>query len=524
MKKYILSIVIGSLLFVSCKKWLGTNTDPATPQKVAPHILLPPIFNQMERGLAGDYRYIGRYVQNWGINTSNDVIERHGYLRNSDAMGEIWRTVYYGMGDNITLMIEQAEAEQKWEFVGVGHALRAWGWQTAADYHGDIIVKQAFEKGRFIFEYDPQDTAYAEVRRLCMLALEYFNKTDGKLGIEASFPSADLIYKGDINKWKKFVYGILARNGHNLANKSSYNPDEVIGYVNQSVESNTDNFMIPHPAAPNSDNSNHYGPAKIPSIYPSLSGVYVQGNMIAQLVNGTIFNGVIDPRAPIMLVASPDGNYRGVRPGQGDPNRLTVPAGTTNLNPTEIPNIYGIKSGLTPPVGTGRYIFRDNVAFPVMTFPEMEFIKAEASFRKGNPTVAYASFKSGISASMDMAGVTAANKTTYLASAAVPQTAAALTLRDIMLQKYIALWAFGILETWNDMRRYKYDTSIYRGYTLLPEPSYSTGTLFEDNLGKLAYRVRPRYNSEYVWNFDALKKVGGDRIDYHTIEPWFIKP
>ncbi|HUR11443.1 MAG TPA: SusD/RagB family nutrient-binding outer membrane lipoprotein [Flavitalea sp.] len=521
MKKYIVAIAILSLLFISCKKWLGTNTDPATPQNVAPHILMPPLFNQMERGLAGDYRYIGRYVQHWGLNTTNDPIERHGYTRNSDAMGEIWRTVYYGMGDNISLMIEGANEEKKWEFVAAGYALRAWGWQMASDYHGDIILTQAFEKGRFIFDYDSQETVYAEVRRLCTLALEYFDKTDGKLGVEAQFPSADLIFGGNVGKWKKFIYGILARNGQNLANKSVYNADAVISFVNQSLSSNADNFLIPHPASPNSDNSNHYGPAKIPSIYPSLSGSYVQSNMIAQLLNGTIMNGVVDPRAPIMLVASPDNSYRGVKPGQGDPNRN---ASTTIINPTEIPNIYGIKSGVTPPVGTGRYLFRDNVSFPVMTYAEMEFIKSEAYYKKGDLGNSLIALKAGIGASMDFAGVTATNKSTYLASAAVPQTAAVLTLRDILLQKYIALWGYGTLETWNDMRRYHYDTSVYRGYTLLPEPSYSTGTLFEDNLGKLAYRVRPRYNSEYVWNLDALKKVEGDRIDYHTIEPWFIKP
>jgi hypothetical protein len=50
------------------------------------------------------------------------------------------------------------------------------------------------------------------------------------------------------------------------------------------------------------------------------------------------------------------------------------------------------------------------------------------------------------------------------------------------------------------------------------------GGLFVDNGGKMPYRVRPRFNSEYVWNFEALKAIGADKVDYHTLEMWFSKP
>jgi hypothetical protein len=522
MKKSIILFSALAILFFSCKKWLGDNTDKATPQQGPAHVLLPPMFAQMERGVAGDARYIGRYIQNWGLNSTNDIVERHGYLRNSDALGEIWRTTYYGIGANINLMLDDAIAGQKWEFVGAGLALRAWCWQVATDYHGEIILKQAFDDSRYVFDYDTQDTVYAEVVRLCNQAIEYFNKTEGILGASSFFPTGDLVYKGNVDRWKKFVYGILARNAGNLSNKSIYNPQAVIDFVDKSLASNADNFVIPNgTGGVTQDNSNNYGPAKIPSTYPSLSGSYVQGDMIAKLMNGTIFNGVADPRAPIILVASPDGQFRGVRPAAGDPNRNTS-AGI--INPTEIPNIYGIKSATTPAVGTGRFIFKDDAGFTVMNYAEMQFIKAEAAFRKGDKIVAYDAFKKGITAHMDWTGVAAADRNTYLASAAVPQTDAGLTLKDIMLQKYIAQWGIGILETWNDMRRYHYDTAVYNGYTLLPDASYSTGTLYEDNNGKFAYRERPRYNSEYLWNVEALKKIGADKIDYHTYEPWFIKP
>jgi hypothetical protein len=44
------------------------------------------------------------------------------------------------------------------------------------------------------------------------------------------------------------------------------------------------------------------------------------------------------------------------------------------------------------------------------------------------------------------------------------------------------------------------------------------------NNGRLAYRIRPRFNSEYVWNLDELIRIGGTTADYHTKETWFSLP
>ncbi|HMP32374.1 MAG TPA: SusD/RagB family nutrient-binding outer membrane lipoprotein, partial [Saprospiraceae bacterium] len=101
-------------------------------------------------------------------------------------------------------------------------------------------------------------------------------------------------------------------------------------------------------------------------------------------------------------------------------------------------------------------------------------------------------------------------------SRAIPQSASELKLSDIMLQKYIALYAMNSCETWTDMRRYDYSDEVYIGI------SFPT-SLFPDNQGKKAYRVRPRFNSEYVWNLKSLDVIGGNDADYHTKKPWFAE-
>jgi len=490
------------LTFVSCEDYLDINKDPSFPQAADGFSVLPPLFSQMARGEVFDTRYVGQYIQNWTWITANNVWDQQGYAAGSDNGGEKWRQHYWAIGKNIDLIVDASTLQEKWDYVGVAKAIRAWSWQSSTDVYGEMILKQAWEPNRYVFDFDAQDLIYEEVKRLSDEALADLARTDGKSS-EASLGRGDLVYKGKTAQWVKFVYANLARNAHHISNKSTYNPDKVIEYVDKSFASNADNFAIPH-AGTNSNDGNFYGATR------NNLRSYRQSTYILSLLDGTTFNGVKDPRLPLMLSPSPDGVYRGVEPNKGD---------TTNtLNkPTRIPLLWGVSPTVTVAASIpGKYIFKDNALHYLMTYFELQFMKAEAAFIKGDKATALDAFKKGVIAHMDFTSVSTPDKDAYMASAAVPQTADALTLSDIMLQKYIALWVHGALETWVDMRRYQYSPSVYKGFTL---PS----KLFSDNSGKTVQRFRPRYNSEYVWNLESLRTFGGDLADYHTQELWFTK-
>jgi hypothetical protein len=75
------------------------------------------------------------------------------------------------------------------------------------------------------------------------------------------------------------------------------------------------------------------------------------------------------------------------------------------------------------------------------------------------------------------------------------------------------------------MRRYHYtDIDPASGRQVFPGFVPPTTTLYGDNAGKLVQRIRPRYNSEYVWNLASLKTIGGDAADYHTKPLWITQP
>ncbi len=503
-KLYSLAAFILALLTLSgCQKYLDINADPSNPQIAEGFALMPPMFAQMAQAEQFDSRYVGKYIQNYGDAAASDTWDRHGYQSGSDNSGQIWRAHYWNLGKNIQLIIDDAQAKQKWDYSGAAKAIMAWSWQTTTDYHGEIILKQAFEPNRYVFDYDSQEDVYKYVQDLCGEALTDLNKTDGGVS-QASLARGDLAYKGDRIKWIKFVNAILARNAHHISNKASYNADKVIEYCDKSLASNADNFNVPHTANANSTLANYFGPLR------STLGAFRQSAFVIGLLDGTVMNGAIDPRLPLMFTASPDGVYRGVVTTNGDPNNI--------LNNTKrIPNLWGVLPNLTST--TGKYIFADGADFPIVTYSEIQFIKAEAALKKNNKTLALDAFLKGVSAHLDYANVSAVDKAKYLASKAIPQKADDLTLSTVMLQKYIALYGHGIIETWVDMRRHKYSADVYTSLTLP-----ITTLLFPDNGGKPVYRVRPRYNSEYVWNRASLDKFGGNNPDYHTYEPWFVKP
>ena len=121
---------------------------------------------------------------------------------------------------------------------------------------------------------------------------------------------------------------------------------------------------------------------------------------------------------------------------------------------------------------TGSFQLRPVSDFEIMTYHEACFIKAEVLFRQGKKAEALAAYKEGIKAHIDymqkkltywqgqgynnpdMMPMDDAKISAYLASDAVCQSAADLTMRDIMLQKYVAMGCS--LENWNDMRRFNY--------------------------------------------------------------------
>ena len=443
----------------------------------------------------------------------------------------------------------------QWDYVGAAQVLKGMMFQYATDYHGEIIFKEAFLENKAFFKYDDQETVYKGIDSILRLGISNLSRTDNEV-TTVRLIKGDYVYDGNNAKWIKFAWGLMARNAHRITNKPSYNADSVIAFCNRSFTTPTEDFLIPFDAAKN-DDANFLG------TFRNNLSLYRQSDFVVRLLDGTALAGVTpspanantrDPRMRHMLTCSEDtangnGGFRGVGPGTGDAfaalTGVYVVGSANWLNARKrVPapwadSVYANPSASVFNPLYKHYLFADRIVMPVMTASEIQFIKAEAALRKGDAATALTAYTTGINFHFDFINrstmprgnavlftgnpITANERSTYMGSANVKTTAASLTLTDIMLQKYIALWGWGFFETFVDMRRYHWtdvdpvtNVQVYKTFVL--------PVVAAENFGKPVYRVRPRFNSEYVWNRDELLRIGALNGDYHTYECWFSKP
>lgn len=564
MKKVIIIFalfVLPLVLITGCTKKIDeAYANPNAPVRVPVEEMLPNMIASLATNGAGhgplnDIRFIGKYIQNFLFCSSGGRYDQMaGTTGTSDNAASLWRIHFYDLGQNVNRMIDWAIEEKKWDYAGVGKAIMAWSWLTLSDYHGEVIsVTEAFNSSALTFSYGTQEQVYDHVRQLCYEALELLSKT-GDGASQANLAKGDaFFYNGDVTKWKKFVCGVMARLYNHLSNKTSiYKADSVIYYCNNSIITNADNAMVKFANSGPSGTANFFGPLRgnLGSAVIGTESAIRQSAFVADLLSGrnNAFLTVNDPRAWYLLRSNANGTFVGVKPNKGqavlDP--LDRPenfwgvsqTGTASANPPYSNHLNNTAPGND---NNCRYIFRNAAEFPVMTASEIQFIKAEALFRKTDKAAALTAYKSAIDLNFDMLSATystnvpAANlitpaiKTNFLNNPlVVPATSGELTMTHIMLQKYISLYIHGAMETWVDMRRFHYTDpdaatgqQVYRDFVV---PSGSD--MAPENGGKKVYRVRPRYNSEYVWNMNELIRIGADpaHTDYHTKECWFSQP
>ena len=512
-------------LAASCQDFLDVNKNPNGPDAVSANLYLAPMLHWLVSDEQWDGRYIGDYVQNWYRPTSGafNRWDQMGFDPGSDNGAQTWRDIYWTFGQNLVDMNTKAEAEQRWDLLGVGTMLKGWGWMQLGGLHGDIIVKQAIDQTRFNFDYDTEEYALQEARRLLDSAIVLLQRTDG--AVNATYLGrTDKIYNGDRAKWLKFTYGLRAMLKNRYSNKAgAYDAAGIIADVDASFASNADDALLFYPGTQN-DDRNFFGPQR------GNITAFRQTKFVVELMNGTQFGGVVDPRMSRMLAPAPDGQYRGL-----DINTQNYGALTTAQRPN---NLFGYAAA--PALGApSRYLFVDHSKFPVLTYSQLQFIKAEAAFRSGDKPMALQAYTNGVSSHIDFVNarntddgqqltpISAAEKSAFLADPNIVPTAANLTMSQIMSQKYIAQFGWAFFEQWMDLRRFHY-TDAYAAEPRQAFPGFTLpATFYTLNAGKPVYRLRPRYNSEYVWNragLSAITPVSGLADDYQTSELWIIKP
>ena len=626
MKKIFAGIMmLAAVAFTSCQEWLDVNKNIDTPDYVEATLYLSGIQQSMQ-GLYWDIRATGPITQYMGT-SSYTTFAAHRYTTGSDNGGEQWRMVYWNMGMNLENFINQSVEAEHWTLAGIGYAMKAFAWDAMTKYHGDLPLDDAFVEGLLEHDYDYQDYIYEKVKEWADTAIEYLTMEDS-YPYGAKLTLNDWIYGGDKDKWIKFCYAVKIRQLSSLVQKPNFNTElalELVSYADKTFQSPADDATLSVEGggqdAPASGYNNFWCPRR-----GNLSSSYWQHKYPVQVMTGTVpaydengnkilvdnhddvdprykyvlaekqiitdtnvmAEGHYDPRAVVKLATTSDPLFENTEDldvikrhefyGGGLTGRGSDVAGIN------APYFYGREVTTNSSIldGIGRWIYREDAPYIMMTSAEVKFCIAEAYFRMGDKANALTWWKAAIADDMEFTakyiytGKAADNANSVSGgdkiSKAVFNKAAAeylagpfvegvtvddLTLSHIMMQKFVALFPWGANETWVDQRKVFYDvnytgdypyngngwnrtqvdykndndpTKVYQGFYLYParvegyKSSYSSTWNLE---GAPCFRVPPRFNSEYMWNKPSLrqlKPISGMTPYYQCSIPWFCYP
>jgi len=188
--------------------------------------------------------------------------------------------------------------------------------------------------------------------------------------------------------------------------------------------------------------------------------------------------------------------------------------------------LYRRVSGVDASAESGTFYTRVSSPTYIGTYAECCFIKAEVLFNKGDKAGAFAAYKAGIQASIELMNDKLEDWVSGDASlkdcpSFVPMddsaiqnflengigTAGDITLGHIMTQKRLAMM-FSI-EIWNDMRRYDFDPNIFFGWSI-PAYHYQVSAAMKAIPEGKQYRRWRQCSHEYNYNSANLQAIGAE--------------
>jgi len=341
---------------------------------------------------------------------------------------------------NLQAVVDVGKSQNNALLWGPAQVLRSLVFSYITDVWGDVPYSEALrgDSGVITPAYDAQKDIYTGLFAdldAATTAMAAAPATAIKLG------AADPFFSGGAAGWQRFANSIRARLAMRLAN---VDPTTAQAQLNAAL------------AAPGGLISSNAQNANFP--WPG-DGIYDNPWMVNfrtrddHRMSNTLINVMLPPKDPrVSVYAQPTVADSTVYAGM--PNALTQSGASAYFTISSRPGavFYGATVYSCPTCGA-----RTGAKYPsfALTYAEVSFILAEAAERGWVTTAgtAAALYNQGIQASMDQWGVTdAAAVAAYLADTAIAYKGGTPGLRQIALQKWIALYTNGV-QAWAEWRR-----------------------------------------------------------------------
>lgn len=243
-----LGLLATPIAFTSCSedRMDEINFNPNNPIDVeAKFILAEVITSTAVRSVGGDLNtYLSAYVEH-EVGTHNQLWRaehREGEPQTASTFNNSWNSIYETI-KNARIVIEKSsdggQQEGNYATLGVGQILLAYNLAILTDMYGDVPYSEAFDPfGNKTPKIDKQEALYAQILTLLDEAMVNIPKGDNHS--TGGYSSHDLLFKGKDASWIKFAYGLKARYTMRLLNVTANETqalEDVVEFVDASFAS-----------------------------------------------------------------------------------------------------------------------------------------------------------------------------------------------------------------------------------------------------------------------------------------------
>lgn len=421
MKNNYIYIVAILMLFslLGCQKFDYYQDNPNKPTNATPALLMASICQNIFNNNPINAAYASRHLTY--------------YERPSESVNYNWNRGGFGGFTSLTQVKKMSElATDNKNYQGIAKLFRAIYFTKLTETFGDIPYSEALQgEANDKPKYDTQEDVYAGVLAELEEANELLQTGNGVV-------DGDIIYNGDVLKWKKLVNAFRLRTLMHLSKKEGQTKINVKEQFKQIMDdparyplltSNTDNGQL---VFNSSDPSNYYPTAGHLSVTTlvSLEASFVE---MLQLRKDPRLFSFGEPIAG--KTAGVFENYKGVDAGLSPADQQSTAAGSSLIARRYV----DLKNPINEPM-----IF--------LSYAEQEFVIAEAIQRGWITGDLETHYKQAVTASMTFYGINNARITTYLAEPLVALNGTDV-LNKIWIQKYISFYMNSGWEPFYEQRR-----------------------------------------------------------------------
>jgi hypothetical protein len=418
MKKYILSFVTAvAVLLASCSESLDDiNVNPNATEQPDPAYLLTGIEKSgadLYWGNSANYGGILLFVQHWAAIQYTET-DRYSVTNSAAIVTTPWNTGYTALITNLNVILALSDEAANASYKGVALTLRSWVFLLLTDLYGDIPYSEA---GRSIVPvYDTQQNVYVGLQADLDEALRLLSAGAGKI-------SGDVVYNGDLAKWRKLAASLKFRIALRIADREPDKAKQIIASLSPAelIGSNDETFQFIYTSSPYNNPQHEH--------FVTRNDYRISKTIVDRL------KALNDPRLPVYADLPKDAS---VTDYAGGANGLSNgEASSQGFDKISLPGKYFI-SPASPAV--------------LYSYAEVLFNLAEAVERGYIGGSAKEYYEQAIKASFGQFGITDASAiNTYLAQSSV-QYDAANWKKSLGEQKWIAFFGQG-LDAFAEWRR-----------------------------------------------------------------------